>query len=98
ARVRLVDSHCHLNAERFESDADAIAEAARDAGVERILVPGWNVASSERAIAAAERLPWVDAAVGIHPHDAARVDAKGWARVAAWATDQRVVAIGETGL
>jgi TatD DNase family protein len=96
--VRLVDSHCHLNAERFEPDSDAIATAARDAGVERILVPGWNVASSERAIAAAGRLPWLDAAVGVHPHDAARVDADGWALVAGWATDPRVVAIGETGL
>ena len=96
--MRLVDSHCHLNADRFEPDGDAVVAAARDAGVERILVPGWNVASSERALAAAERIPWLDAAVGIHPHDAAKVDASGWARIAGWATDPRVVAIGETGL
>ena len=49
--VRLVDSHCHLNADRFEADADQVSAAARLAGVERILVPGWNVASSERALA-----------------------------------------------
>ena len=42
--------------------------------------------------------PWLDAAVGIHPHDAAKVDDAGWDRVVGWATDQRVVAIGETGL
>jgi len=40
----------------------------------------------------------LDAAVGIHPHDAAKVDDAGWGRIAAWATDPRVVAIGETGL
>ena len=50
ARVRLVDSHCHLNADRFEGDADLVVGGARLAGVERILVPGWNVASSERAL------------------------------------------------
>jgi TatD DNase family protein len=96
--VRLVDSHCHLNADRFEPDADQVIGAARLAGVERILVPGWNVASSERALACVERFGWLDAAVGVHPHDAAKVDDAGWARIVAWAGDDRVVAIGETGL
>jgi TatD DNase family protein len=96
--VRLVDSHCHLNADRFEADAEAIAQAARDTGVERILVPGWNVASSERALDLVERVPWLDAAVGVHPHDAAKVDDTGWDRIVAMAADPRVVAIGETGL
>jgi TatD DNase family protein len=96
--VRLVDSHCHLNADRFESDADQVIGAARLAGVERVLVPGWNVASSDRALACVDRFAWTDAAVGIHPHDAAKVDTAGWDRIVGWAPDERVVAIGETGL
>jgi TatD DNase family protein len=96
--VRLVDSHGHLNAERFEFDAAQVAESARTAGVERILVPGWNVASCERALVLAERVEWLDAAVGVHPHDAAKVDDAGWQRIAGWAPDPRVLAIGETGL
>jgi len=96
--VRLIDSHCHLNADRFERDADQVIGGARLAGLERVLIPGWNVASSERALACVDRFPWLDAAVGIHPHDAAKVDDAGWARVVGWAADERVVAIGETGL
>jgi TatD DNase family protein len=96
--MRLVDSHCHLNADRFEGDADLVIGGARLAGVERILVPGWNVASCERALALVDRFPWLDAAVGVHPHDAAKVDDAAWAGIAALATDDRVVAIGETGL
>jgi TatD DNase family protein len=96
--VRLVDSHCHLNADRFDGDADLVLGGARLAGVERILVPGWNVASSERAAALAERFDWLDIGVGVHPHDAARVDDASWARIVAMAGDERVVAIGETGL
>ncbi len=94
----MIDSHCHLNADRFEADADQVIGAARLAGLERVLVPGWNVASSERALRCVDRFPWLDAAVGIHPHDAAKVDDAGWARVVGWASDPRVVAIGETGL
>lgn len=96
--MRLVDSHCHLNAERFEGDVDLVIGGARLAGVERILVPGWNVASSERALHLVERFDWLDLAVGVHPHDAAKVDDAGWARIAAWSADPRVVAIGESGL
>ncbi len=96
--MRLVDSHCHVNADRFEGDADQVLGAARMAGVERILVPGWNVASSDRALVLVDRFDWLDASVGVHPHDAAKVDDEGWARIVDWASDKRVVGIGETGL
>jgi TatD DNase family protein len=96
--MRLIDSHCHVNADRFADDSDLVVGAARLAGVERILVPGWNVPSCERALDLVERLPWLDAAVGVHPHDAAKVDDAGWRQIRAWAADDRVVAIGESGL
>ncbi len=96
--MRLVDSHCHLNADRFEGDVDLVIGGARLAGVERILVPGWNAASSDRALALVDRFPWLDAAVGVHPHDAAKVDDDAWRAIAAHGSDDRVVAIGETGL
>ena len=96
--IRLVDSHCHLQADRFDDAVEPVLVAARAAGVERILVPGWNLASSERALDLVERHPWLDAAVGVHPHDAARIDDAGWSRIVGWSTDSRVRAIGETGL
>src|SRR5690349_1291575 len=96
--MRLVDSHCHVNAERFGDDAEDVLAAARDAGVERILVPGWNVASCERTLELADRVQWIDIAVGVHPHDAAKVDDAGWRQIGRWAADERVRAIGETGL
>jgi TatD DNase family protein len=96
--VRLVDSHCHLQAERFAWDVDAVLGAAGRAGVERILVPGWNVESSRAALDLVGRHPWLNASVGVHPHDAAGVDAAGWGEVERLARDPKVVAIGETGL
>jgi len=96
--MRLVDSHCHLQADRFADDADAVIAAARAAGVERILVPGWNAWSSTAAVALALRHGWLDAAVGVHPHDAAKVTDAEWAGIVVQAADPRVVAIGETGL
>jgi TatD DNase family protein len=96
--MRLIDSHCHLNAERFAGDEAAVLDRARAAGVERILVPGWNVASCVRALELLDRFPWLDASVGVHPHDAAKVDGAGWQSIVEQSRDPRVVAIGETGL
>ena len=96
--MRLIDAHGHVNADRFADDVDAVIWRAREAGVERLLVPGWNVPSSQRALELAEGHAWLDASVGVHPHDAARVDEAGWASIERWARDERVVAIGETGL
>lgn len=96
--MRLVDSHGHLQSDRFGADVDLVVGAARLAGVERLLVPGWDVDSSAAALVLVERYPWLDAAVGVHPHAAAEVDDAGWTRIVALAADPRVRAIGETGI
>ena len=96
--MRLIDSHCHLNADRFAGDEEGVLERAQAAGVERVLVPGWNVASCVRALELVDRHPWLDASVGVHPHDAAKVPDGDWRWFVEGAGDPRVVAIGETGL
>jgi TatD DNase family protein len=94
-----VDSHAHLQHVRFDADRDAVVARAQEAGLERILVPGWDVASSEAALELAERHPGVvDAAVGIHPHDAAGMDKPAWRRLEGLISDPRTRAVGEIGL
>ncbi len=96
--MRLIDSHGHVNADRFDGDIELVLRGARQVGIERLLVPGWNAASSERALALVDRFGWLDAAVGIHPHDAAKASEADWVAIEAWARDERVLGIGETGL
>ncbi len=95
--MRLVDSHCHVQADRFNSDRSAVLDAARAAGVERILVPGYDLGSSISAVELAGQEP-VDASAGIHPHVAADADDETWAAITDLAARREVVAVGETGL
>jgi TatD DNase family protein len=95
--MRLVDSHAHLQADAFALDRAAVIDAAQHAGVERILVPGWDRGSSAAAVELARR-HGLDAAVGVHPHDAALATDAEWAAIEKLAADPVVVAIGETGL
>lgn len=74
-------------------------DRATAAGIERILVPGYDLTSSRAAIALAEAHPdLLDAAVGIHPHFAAAANATDWDALATLAAHPRVVAVGEIGL
>jgi TatD DNase family protein len=94
--VRLIDSHCHLQAGAFAADAADVLAFARSEGVERILAPGYDLESSRSSIELA-RTFGVDASVGIHPHVAEGSDAF-WSEIVELASDPTVVAVGETGL
>ncbi|HEY2916355.1 MAG TPA: TatD family hydrolase [Candidatus Limnocylindrales bacterium] len=96
--MRLIDSHCHLQSDRFDADRDAVIERARAAGLERILVPGWTEETSRAAIQLVAQHPWLDAAAGIHPHEAERAGPAEWEAIVRLARDHRVAAVGETGL
>jgi TatD DNase family protein len=96
--MRLIDSHAHLEADAFGHDLAEVVAAAREAGVERLLVPGWDAGSSAAAVRLVAETDWLDAAVGIHPHDAATATEEEWAEIVRLAAQPRVRAIGETGL
>ena len=90
-----VDSHAHLGALR--DPPDATLDRARAAGVTTVVCVGTDLASSREACDLAARHPDVWATVGLHPHDAERLDAEG-APLAALAAAGGVVGVGETGL
>ena len=70
-----------------------------EAGIGRILVPGYDLPSSRAAVELAAAHPeLIDAAVGVYPHFSAAPTSREWDDLAALATDQRVVAVGEIGL
>jgi TatD DNase family protein len=95
----LVDSHCHLQHEWFEPDREAVLERAVEAGIERIMVPGWDLPSSHAALALAEHHgPLIQAAVGLHPHYASAADERTWRELEELIADPRCAAVGEIGL
>jgi len=107
--VPVPDSHCHLD---IAYDADkhgpglSVDEAlwhAEAVGVTRIVQVGYDVESSRFGLEVARRHAQVIAAVALHPNEAPRLEArglfeKGFAEICEMASDERVRAIGETGL
>jgi TatD DNase family protein len=98
--VKLVDSHCHLDDEKFAADFDAVVERARAAGVERMMAIGTGNGPPDLEVAvrlAAERECFY-ATVGVHPHDASKATAESFDRLRELAANPKVLAIGEIGL
>ena len=94
----LLDSHTHIDMREFDADRDRVLQRAREAGVAAVIDIGIDIASSEAAIALAEKHNDVFATVGIHPHDASKVTDVAIARLEELAKHPKVVAVGEIGL
>jgi TatD DNase family protein len=100
ASVRWLDSHCHLTADEFAEDRKDVLERAFAAGVEALVAigSGYGVERNARAVALAAADPRVFATAGVHPHEASELDDAGRAKLCAWLSAPRVVAVGECGL
>jgi TatD DNase family protein len=109
---QVVDSHCHLDIGSTGRDGepgidvDTALAAAEAVGVDAVVQVGVDVASSREAVRIAHDWRQVVAAVALHPNEAPRIHAEhglsaleaAWGQIAELARDDRVVAIGETGM
>ena len=95
-----LDSHCHVTADAFDEDRDAVLERAREAGVETLIAigSGYGALGARDAVALARAHADVWATVGVHPHDASQLDDSARSQLRDWLAEPRVVAVGECGL
>lgn len=94
----LVDTHAHLDFSRFDADRQAVIERAQTAGVGAIVNVGTDLVSSRRAVSLAAEHDTIYAAVGMHPHDAKKLNGAALAELRELAQHPKVVAVGEIGL
>ena len=95
-----VDSHAHLDGERFEVDRDAVIARAREAGVRTIVAigNGDGPAHVDCGIRLSEKYDFVYATLGIHPHEARLADEAAYENMERLAKHPKVIAWGEIGL
>ena len=96
--MQFVDTHCHLYYKSYQEDIQEVVNRSVAAGVERIIVPGLDLATSHAAIALAERFEGVFAAVGVHPGDVHSFQSSDLDAFKAFLEHPKVVAVGEIGL
>jgi TatD DNase family protein len=95
-----VDSHAHLDGERFEADREQVIARAREAGVQNIVAigNGDGPAQVDCGIRLAEKYDFIYATIGIHPHEARLADDAAYESMERLAKHPKVIAWGEIGL
>lgn len=97
--MQLIDTHVHINFEAFEADLEAVRDRWRTNGVVQLVHSCVTPAEITKTQELADRFPELFFSVGLHPLDASLWDSDLDRQIREVATsDNRVVAIGETGL
>ncbi|MFM9913453.1 MAG: TatD family hydrolase [Methylophilaceae bacterium] len=94
----LVDTHCHLDAVEFDADRDAVAAAAKAAGVAGIVIPTVEKANFRTVLQLCERHPHCAPALGIHPLYINHSQPEDLVTLREFLDNDTVVAVGEIGL
>jgi len=91
----IIDTHCHLDDERYNDDLDDVLNNAQKAGVDKFIIPGADSSTLERAVEISEKYENVYFAVGVHPYD---IEGYDRSYLEQFVSHPKCVAIGECGL
>ena len=94
----LFDTHAHYDARQFDPDREQVLAALPGLGVELVVNPGCDLASSRQAAELASRYSFVYAAVGVHPEECGDWQDSDVEELRTLAARPKVVAVGEIGL
>lgn len=97
SKIRIIDSHAHLDMEVFNDDRQEIITHSQQNGL-GILLVGINIESSRRAREIASGLDFIWSSCGIHPHESEKTTVEMWAELENLSGQEDIVAIGEIGL
>lgn len=94
----LIDTHVHLNAEQYDEDINEVIERAQAAGVDRMMVVGFDEKTIKRTMTLIDEYDFVYGVIGWHPVDAIDFTDDYYAWIKELAQHPKIVAIGEMGL
>lgn len=94
----LIDSHAHLDDDRFDEDRDELIQSLNKNGIELVLNPGADLLTSKNAVDLSEKYSCIYAAVGCHPHDSKEMTSDTIDIFRELSKKKKVLAIGEIGL
>ena len=93
--MKLIDTHAHIDVDRFDEDRDQVVARAREAGLVAIVNMGDTMESSLRSVKLTQQYDLLYAGVGIHPEEAkALVTQNEMDQLAKWTEMDKVRAIG----
>lgn len=94
----IIDTHVHLNSEDFSPDLEDVLKRAEENNVGGMIVPGWDIDSSQRASELSDLHSGIFFASGVHPEEVGGLKADSLGIIENISSHKKCVAIGEIGL
>ena len=91
----IIDTHTHLDNEKFAEDVDEVINRALENGVKKFVIPAADPKDLPKAIELAQKYDDIFFAVGFHPVDIDKYDEK---LITCFINHPKCVAVGEIGL
>ncbi len=91
----IIDTHTHLDNEKFIDDIDEVIKRAKDAGVKEFIIPAADPKDLSRAVELSQKYDEIYFAVGVHPIEIDKYEDKF---LFDFITHPKCVAVGEIGL
>ena len=91
----IIDTHTHLDNQKFIDDVDDVIKRAKEAGVGKFIIPAADPVDLPRAIELAQKYNEIYFAVGFHPVEIDKYDEK---LITCFINHPKCVAVGEIGL
>lgn len=93
-----IDSHAHLDDERFNEDRRELINSLKENKIDMVLNIGYDLESSWTSVQLANEYSQIYAVIGVHPHDAQDVPEDYLDQLRELSKEEKVLAIGEIGL
>lgn len=94
----LFDTHCHLNVDSFKEDLEETIQRAKEAGVERFAVVGFDIPTIEKSLQLSSKYPEIYSIIGWHSTEAGNYTEEIQESLQNLLRNEKVVAMGEMGL
>ena len=100
--MEFLDSHCHLDDERFDEDREKLIAEIKKADISKFVSAGYSVEGSIKGVALSKTYDFVYTTCGISPNDIPQTEEELWKNISEikqiTTNNSKVVAIGEIGL
>lgn len=100
--MKLIDSHAHLNDEKFLEDREEIIEKIKEEGIINVINAGYSLDATKQAVELSQKYDFIYATSGISPNDFPQKEDELWKSIEEIKEiakqNEKVVAIGEIGL
>jgi TatD DNase family protein len=96
--MKIIDTHCHLDDEKFDEDLPFVLQRAKESGVIYIFTAATEPQFFQKVVNIAQNYEQVYFFIGVHPHDAKKAKQETFLEVEKLLSHPKCIGIGEVGL